>query len=78
MNSAARRLYARDGSVLLDIDDLVGWAVDHYMANRKNKSKAAGTMNDGREPEGEQEDTATDNSEQLQYGGSQQLSYKSI
>ena len=67
MTNAARRLYARDGTVILDVDDLVGWAVEHYMANMQ--SKGGKSLEAGRrEPEGSQdnESEGTDDS-RLQY-----------
>lgn len=39
MTNAGRRLYARDGTPLLDIEDIVSWATDHYNAHKMQKRK---------------------------------------
>lgn len=54
MTNAARRLYTRDGTIILDVDDLIGWAVEHYTANMQQKGGKS--LDDGRsEPEGSQD-----------------------
>lgn len=40
MSNAARRMYTRDGNSMLDVDDLISWAVDHYVANMQQKMKS--------------------------------------
>lgn len=51
MTSASRRLYTADGMIVLDIDDLIGWAVDNYRnaIQQKNRDKKNGRLG----PEGQ-------------------------
>lgn len=64
MSGAARRLYTRDGTVIVDIEDLVAWAVEHYIANMQMKHRKrsidggrldpANTLDDGTDSSGSQ------------------------
>ena len=42
MTQAARRLYTEDGTVILDLNDLIEWMRDHYaeQASQELKAKA--------------------------------------
>lgn len=60
MTSAARRLYTRDGTVILDTDDLISWAVEHYVANMQSKGGRRPPDNSRMDPEGTQESENTD------------------
>jgi len=52
MNSAARRLYTRDGRSMLDIDDLISWAIEHYTANMNSKERRGSAELSRINPEG--------------------------
>ncbi|XP_070543245.1 doublecortin domain-containing protein 1-like isoform X3 [Ptychodera flava] len=40
LNSAARRMYTKDGTLILSKQDFIQWAVEHYMAETKKHSKS--------------------------------------
>ena len=68
MTSAARRLYTRDGTMIVDVEDLVSWAVEHYTANMQTKSRRR-SADDGRlVPDSTPESDSTN--DLIQYGKS--------
>mgnify|MGYP001792706487 FL=1 len=70
MNSAARKLYARDGTPLLDIDDVTAWAIDHYTANMQKKAHRENGLDEGEQSsplEHADENQSEDSVEVLQY-----------
>ncbi|KAK7477194.1 hypothetical protein BaRGS_00031579, partial [Batillaria attramentaria] len=49
LNTSARRLYAEDGTMFLDIDDIVAWAVSAYRSALADKLEAM-LLSDGDQP----------------------------
>ncbi|XP_013404290.1 uncharacterized protein LOC106169385 isoform X2 [Lingula anatina] len=62
MANAARRLYTSDGMLVLDVEDLINWAVDDYMTKIKENMKekqAKGEIRPAPDGKGMQSDDGT-------------------
>ena len=39
LRSAARRFYTQDGTLILDVQDLIDWCLDHYRKENRKLEK---------------------------------------